>query len=190
MLLASNKSLAEYNLTWEPKISSGKQKLVELYQIASQIERSLEENETVGQGEGITLETAIGLLQSATLQAEEDSEKLAEKFLDKSLDVDTFVDEFQQRRKMAHLRKVKADKMKELVAKQKQSIQQYGSSSHIRPAPPPPSYVTQSSSIRPYPPYPMHNIQGNLPYPIFPPTTAPSMPYPIYPNSNVFPPRF
>ncbi|KAI9560021.1 putative vacuolar protein sorting-associated protein 37B [Daphnia sinensis] len=189
MLLASNKSLAEYNLTWEPKISSGKQKLVELYQIGSQLEKSLEEKEIMGHGESITLDTALGLLQSATLQADEESEKLAEKFLDKSLDVDTFVEEFQQRRKVAHLRKVKADKMKELVAKQKHTVQQHGISTHIRPAPPPPSYVTHSSSTNPIPPYPIHSAPGNLPYPIFPPNNASSMPYPIYPNSNVYNPR-
>ncbi|XP_057365604.1 vacuolar protein sorting-associated protein 37B-like isoform X2 [Daphnia carinata] len=190
MLLASNKSLAEYNLTWEPKISSRKQKLVELYQIGSQLERSQEEKEKrmEEQGDSITLDTAIGLLQSATLQAEEESEQLADKFLDRALDVDTFVEEFQQRRKMAHLRKVKADKMKELVAKQKHSAHQHGISTHIRPAPPLPSYVTHSSSANP-PPYPIQNAPGNLPYPIFPPNNASSMPYPIYPNCNVYDPR-
>jgi ESCRT-I complex subunit VPS37 len=190
--LASNKSLAEYNLTWEPKLNSGKQKLVELYQIASQLERSREEKEkeVEGQADSISLDTAIGLLQSATLQAEEESEQLAEKFLDRALDVDTFVEEFQQRRKMAHLRKVKADKMKELVAKQKHSAQQFGISNPARPAPPPPSYANQPFSNNPLPPYPIHNTVGNLPYPIFPPNNAPNMPYPMYPNSNVYPPRF
>jgi ESCRT-I complex subunit VPS37 len=184
VLLASNKSLAEYNLTWEPKLNSGKQKLVELYQIASQLERSREEKEkeVEGQADSISLDTAIGLLQSATLQAEEESEQLAEKFLERALDVDTFVEEFQQRRKMTHLRKVKADKMKELVAKQKHSAQQFGVSNPARPAPPPPSYANQPFSNNPLPPY--------LPYPIFPPNNAPNMPYPMYPNSNMYPPRF
>lgn len=192
VLLASNKSLAEYNLTWEPKLNSGKQKLVELYQIASQLERSREEKEkeVEGQADSISLDTAIGLLQSATLQAEEESEQLAEKFLERALDVDTFVEEFQQRRKMTHLRKVKADKMKELVAKQKHSAQQFGVSNPARPAPPPPSYANQPFSNNPLPPYPIHNTAGNLPYPIFPPNNAPNMPYPMYPNSNMYPPRF
>lgn len=192
MLLASNKSLAEYNLSWEPKLNAGKQKLVELYQSASQLERSQEEKEKrmEEQGDSITLDTAIGLLQSATLQAEEESEQLADKFLDRALDVDTFVEEFQQRRKMAHLRKVKADKMKELVAKQKHNVQQIAN--HVRPAPPPPTYSTNQPLLNssPLPPYPMPSAAGNLPYPIFPPNNAPSMPYPMFPNSSMYPPRF
>ena len=193
MLLASNKSLAEYNLSWEPKLNAGKQKLVELYQTASQLERSQEEKEKrMGeQGDAITSDTAIGLLQSATLQAEEESEQLADKFLDRALDVDIFVEEFQQRRKLAHLRKVKADKMKELVSKQRHSVQQVGN--HVnRPAPPPPTYNTNQQHLNssPLPPYPMPSVAGNLPYPIFPPNNAPNMPYPIFPNSNMYPPRF
>lgn len=140
------------------------------------------------QGNNITLDTAVVLLQSATLQAEEESEQLAEKFLEKTLDVDTFVEEFQQRRKRAHLRKVKADKMKELVARQKNSVQQSVLTNHARPAPPPPSYLNQFSTTS-LPPYPAPNGAGNLPYPIFPPSN-PSMPYPTFPPTNMYPPRF
>lgn len=94
MLLASNKSLAEYNLSWEPKITTGKQKLVELYQIACQMEKSVEEREKMmgSQGDNINIDTALAMLQSSTTQAEEESEALAEKFLDRTLDVDTFVE--------------------------------------------------------------------------------------------------
>lgn len=191
MLLASNKSLAEYNLSWEPKLNAGKQKLVELYHTASQLAQSRQEKESKleEQGESITLETAIGLLQSATLQAEEESEKLAEKFLERDLDVDSFVEEFQHRRKMAHLRKVKSDKMKELVAKQKHPAQKMGLSNHSRPAPPPPSSMTQPSNNS-FAPYPVTNVASNLPYPLFPQSNLPGMPYPMFPNSNMYPPRF
>lgn len=179
-------------MSWEPKLNAGKQTLVELYQTASQLERSQEEKEKrmEEQGDSITLDTAIGLLQSATLQAEEESENLAEKFLEKVLDVDMFVEEFQQRRKLAHLRKVKADKMKELVAKQKHSLQQIGVTNHARPAPPPPNY-TNPFSNNPVPlPYPIPSAGGNLPYPLFPPSNASSLPYPTaFPTPNIYPPR-
>lgn len=42
MLLASNKSLAEYNLTFEPKLKEGKQSLMNLYQQARSLTDELE----------------------------------------------------------------------------------------------------------------------------------------------------
>lgn len=86
------------------------------------------------QGDNMTPETAVVLIQSSASQTEEESDQLADKFLDRTLDVDTFVEEFQNHRKMAHLRKVKAEKMKELISKQKQS----SGGPPARPAPLPP----------------------------------------------------
>lgn len=42
ILIASNKSLAEYNLTFEPKLKEGKQGLMELYQKARALTDELE----------------------------------------------------------------------------------------------------------------------------------------------------
>lgn len=191
MLLASNKSLAEYNLSFEPKLNIGKQKLIELYQIASQLEKTQDEKDKKMEEHGgnVSIETAIGLIQSATQQAEEESEKLAEKFLERTLDVDTFVEEFLSWRKVAHLRKVKADKMKELASKQSNLI---ANSSHVRPAPPPPIHTNQfPNNPISIPPYPLPSAaSGNLPYPIFPPSNATSLPYPMFPPSNMYTPRF
>lgn len=44
-------------------------------------------------------------------------QELASKFLDGSLDVEGFLEQFSSRRKQMHLRKVKADKMTEMVQK-------------------------------------------------------------------------
>ena len=186
ILLASNKSLAEYNLSWEPKVNSGRQKLIELYQTAAQVDKILEEKEKLleNQGGNINLDTAVVLLQSSATQAEQESEVIAEKFLDGTLDVDTFTEEFQLKRKIAHLRKVKADKMKELVSKQKQKA------NAVRPAPPPPIHfqtaVSPVSNIQC--PYPV-GAPGNLPYPIYPPNQpqGAGLPYPVFPPTNMYP---
>lgn len=188
VILASNKSLAEYNLSWEPKVTIGKQKLVELYQTACQLEKIVEEKEKKmgNQNEGINTDTAMALLQSAASQAEDESEAVADKFLDRTLDVDTFVEEFQARRKTAHLRRVKTDKMKELMAKQKTT----SSSNLMRPAPPPPpvfaSQAPQPMSFTPNNPLPYPTTASNLPYPIFPPNQPSGMPYPM-PSTNMYP---
>ena len=198
-MLASNKSLAEYNLKFEPKINSNKAKLIELYQSASELDSVVQEKEKKmdKQGDNMTTETAVVLIQSSASQTEEESDQLAEKFLDKTLDVDTFIEEFQNRRKTAHLRKVKAEKMKELIAKQKQSS---SGGPPARPAPLPPVYMSQQppaplfsapSSL----PYPMGGASGaaasSLPYPMFPPNQSASggmQPYPVFPNANIYPP--
>ena len=185
VLLVSNKSLAEYNLTFEPKLSIGRQKLIELHQTASQIENNLQAKEASFEESGgeVTLETAIALLQTAAVQAEEESEALANNFLDQNLDVEKFVDEFQRIRKVAHLRRVKSDKIKELALK-KQSA---ATSSPIRPPPPVPNYFQPSGSAIPSS-NPPTTFPSNLPYPIFPPNQPQSsLPYPTYPNQSMFP---
>lgn len=177
VLLASNKSLADYNLSFEPKVNSGRQRLIELYQTASQLVSSIEEKERrLGEmGESVSLDTATACLDSAASQAEEESENLAEKFLDKTLDAETFIEEFMTIRKTAHLRRVKSDKMKELVVKHKNQ------STPSRPAPVPPQFSS------PVPPYPN---QSSLPYPLFPPTQPSSLPYPLQPHSMFQPSQF
>jgi len=185
VLLVSNKSLAEYNLTFEPKLSVGRQKLIELHQTASQLENDIQGKEESFEQSGaeVTLETAIALLQTAAVQAEEESEALANNFLDQNLDVETFVDEFQHIKKLAHLRRVKSDKIKELAAKKHSAA----TTSPMRTAPPIPGYFQQ-----PVPNVSSGNPSGvfpsSLPYPIFPPNQPQSsMPYPVYPNQSMFP---
>lgn len=46
------------------------------------------------------------------------SQQLAENFCDKKLEVDRFVEEFMQSRTLAHLRRIKCDKMAELMVSQ------------------------------------------------------------------------
>jgi len=182
VLLVSNKSLAEYNISFEPKLNVGRQKLIELHQNASQLERVVQEKETnfEEQGGEVTLDTAIALLQTAAVQAEEESETLANNFLDQNLDVETFVDEFQLVRKKAHLRRVKTDKIKELESKKKYEPV----TNPMRPAPPVPSYSRQPASLSSIP----NHQPSNLPYPIFPPNQPQSsLPYPMYPNHGMFP---
>ncbi len=55
------------------------------------------------------------LLQAEAASAEEQSEEIAEKWLESSLPVDEFLEEFLSVRTKAHLRRVKADKMAELL---------------------------------------------------------------------------
>jgi len=117
MLIASNKSLAEFNLAYEPKLKEGKATLMELYEKARSLTDELETKR--GQLESLnsrtSLDTTYALLQTACAEADEESETVSEKLLHGDMDVDSFTQQFVPLRVKAHLRRLKAEKMGELV---------------------------------------------------------------------------
>lgn len=62
-------------------------------------------------------DTALALLQTAAAESEEASEQIVKQFLDKELPIDGFLEQFMVSRKTMHLRKLKAEKMNELIRK-------------------------------------------------------------------------
>lgn len=62
-------------------------------------------------------DTALALLQTAAAESEEESDQIVKQFLDKDLQVDGFLEQFMVSRKTMHLRKLKAEKMNELIRK-------------------------------------------------------------------------
>lgn len=99
-------------------------------------------------------DTALALLQTAAAESEEASEQIVKQFLEKELPVDGFLEQFMVSRKTMHLRKLKADKMNELIRK-----------GVTTSAPPPTSgYNNFNRSFYPYQPAPVSG--GSVPYPI------------------------
>ena len=101
-------------------------------------------------------DTLLALLQAATQEVEEKSENLMESFLQSGdRNVEQFMEEYLDQRKLAHLRRSKVDKMKELLQQQRhESGGPTSTTTPIRQAPRPPL---------PYPGYSQPNT--NLPYP-------------------------
>lgn len=60
-------------------------------------------------------ETMLDILKASAAESEEKSDKIAEDFLDSSLTMDEFLDQFKSVRMEMHLRKLKVDKMQELL---------------------------------------------------------------------------
>ncbi|GAB6030796.1 hypothetical protein CHUAL_007643 [Chamberlinius hualienensis] len=118
LALMRNRSLAEYNLSKEPQFRQAKQRLVETYERAVHVFNMAESNKH--HLEELTrknsLDTTLALLQTAAAQSEEESENVAEKFLDGSLNVEEFLDEFHTKRKFYHLRRIKSEKMADLLS--------------------------------------------------------------------------
>ncbi|KAJ6656577.1 hypothetical protein lerEdw1_003464 [Lerista edwardsae] len=130
MTLAGNRSLAEGNLLYQPKLDALKAALTQKYQKLQVLFEAYQIKKTKldRQSSNASLETLLALLQAEGAKIEEDTENMAEKFLDGDVPLDTFIDEYQSQRKLAHLRRVKIEKLQEMVLK----------GPRLPPVPPPP----------------------------------------------------
>jgi len=156
-LMVSNASLAEYNLSLEPKLISGRQELADVYKKAIDLQKQHERNllrlDTCAVN--TSPETTLALLQTELAKAEEEAEKLTEKFSSggsgHGADVESFVNEYVSLRSVAHLRRVKVDKLTEILREGQHqqrdtSINMAGLAATVPPipsrtAPPRPNYV-------------------------------------------------
>ncbi|XP_053135875.1 vacuolar protein sorting-associated protein 37B [Hemicordylus capensis] len=199
MTLASNRSLAEGNLLYQPKLDALKAALTQKYQELQVIFEAYQMKKTKldRQSSNASLETLLALLQTEGAKIEEDTETMAEKFLDGEVPLDTFIDEYQSQRKLAHLRRVKIEKLQEMVLK----------GPRLPPAPPQPRAMETPSALqtseastppsvvpRRHPPLPPPVASASVPAGRFPtPFTAamnvgPALPYPSGPYPPL-PPR-
>ncbi|XP_059844209.1 VPS37B subunit of ESCRT-I a [Hypanus sabinus] len=119
MSLASNRSLAEQNLQFHPKLDSLKLQLTRKYQElqtlfeAYQVRKSRLES----QSRSASLDTLLALLQTEGAKIEEETEIMAEHFLDGEVPLDVFIEQYPTKRKLAHQRRVKIEKLQEMVIK-------------------------------------------------------------------------
>ncbi|XP_018345891.1 PREDICTED: vacuolar protein sorting-associated protein 37B [Trachymyrmex septentrionalis] len=154
MLMASNRSLAEFNLSKQPELEEGKQVLKELSEQANQLCSSVRDkiDEIRDKSGTMTVDTALDLLQAAAAEIEEESEGIAQKFLAGDIEVDEFLDQFLSRRKLMHLRKVKVDKLREIIRK-----------GHSNSTPGYPSIASNFPGLAPSIPYPTGPVAMPMP---------------------------
>lgn len=101
-------------------------------------------------------DTALALLQAASATSEEESDAVVKQFMDKEVVIDAFLEQFIRTRKTMHLRKLKADKMIELIRQSKQSVDQHRPYSGFYPAPAMPYPPVGGGAV----PYPMGPMMG------------------------------
>lgn len=188
MLIASNKSLAEYNLNQEGDLIEKKNQLKDLSEQIAELSKSIEKKveQIKSHKNNVSADTVLALLQTAASETEEESEKIPEEFLNGSIDVDKFLETFTPKRILMHLRRIKADKMAEMLTKRNsfgspspahnQSNGGYNSNGSFNS-----SYGQgHNPYIAPYPVggpgMPLPNIPMT-PYPQLPTMPAPSYPY-------------
>lgn len=171
-MLESNKNLAESNLAKEPLLNELRVKVMEQQEEFKTLKQSLEaKKEKLDElTRQMSLDTTLALLQAAAAEAEEESEAFSENFLSGEIEAEAFLESYLNKRKLCHLRRVKAEKMAEL-------LRQSGASFNITP---PISHAGPSANKPPYPAYTTPYRPGAAgPYMPFPPLhLGPS----FYPN--------
>ncbi|XP_013927774.1 PREDICTED: vacuolar protein sorting-associated protein 37B [Thamnophis sirtalis] len=189
MTLASNHSLAEGNLLYQPKLDALKATLTQKYQELQVLFEAYQIKKTKldRQSNNASLETLLALLQTEGAKIEEDTENMAEKFLDGDVPLDAFIDEYQSQRKLAHLRRVKIEKLQEVVLK----------GPRRPPVPPPPVLQTSEANTppsvmprrNPPPPPPASAVPaGRFPTPFMAAMGHNPYPYPPLPPRTGAPP--
>ncbi|KAL7647150.1 UNVERIFIED_CONTAM: hypothetical protein RMT77_002408 [Armadillidium vulgare] len=126
MLLAANKSLAEFNLSFEPKLLNGREELISKYEkcTSTQEQINILTQKLSNSSTKRSPETLQQLLKTAAQESEEETENLIQSFLNNDPSVENFVEEFVRKRSVAHLRKIKVEKICELLTRSKMENQQ------------------------------------------------------------------
>ncbi|XP_029313871.1 vacuolar protein sorting-associated protein 37C [Cottoperca gobio] len=119
MALASNRSLAEQNLDIKPRMQSEKDVLVERYSQLEAIRETYRQHCSLRDGMvgQVSPEALFSRLQTEGSKTEAESEALADEFLEGSLPLDSFLDHFLSLRSLAHKRRVRIEKLQEILRK-------------------------------------------------------------------------
>ncbi|XP_064309114.1 vacuolar protein sorting-associated protein 37C [Phalacrocorax carbo] len=167
MALAANRSLAEQNLKFQAPLEMGRTDLSNRYEELQKLAERCKEQKAKLEKFSAAMhpQTLLDLLQVESQKIEEESEKMAEKFLEGEVPLETFLEQFSVMRKLSHLRRVRVEKLQEILRKSEAS-QEPGRDSQQQPPPRVP-------------------VPADLPKPQPFPSGAPSFPLPYSPAPNM-----
>ncbi|KAF6334684.1 VPS37C subunit of ESCRT-I [Rhinolophus ferrumequinum] len=201
MALATNRSLAEQNLEFQGPLEISRSNLSDKYQeLRKLVERCQEQKAKLEKfSSALQPGTLLDLLQIEGMKIEEESETMAEKFLEGEVPLETFLENFSAMRMLSHLRRVRVEKLQEVVRKPSASQEPAGDAPPLCPVLPPrpvpqatppvaeeqPGPPPQPSAVPPYPlPYSPSpgmpvgpSAHGELQPAPFPVVSQPSFPY-------------
>ncbi|GLD52494.1 vacuolar protein sorting-associated protein 37B [Lates japonicus] len=175
--LVNNRTLAEQNLALQPRLEHKKEQLTKRYGCLQESFESYQlRKSTLDHKSGNTsLDTLLALLQAEGAKIEEETENMADSFLDGDMTLDSFIDAYQSKRKLAHLRRVKIEKLQEMVLKGQRLPQVSVPTSRSQDVSAAGSLLTEAS-----------NSSSPVPQPRRKPPPPPSQPAPIL-NPNPAP---
>ncbi|CAI2355470.1 unnamed protein product [Caenorhabditis sp. 36 PRJEB53466] len=124
--LAANKSLAEWNLAQKPRIDAIKILIFNLYDQLKELQTEVDhlKNQLDSISSSKSLDTTSSLMQVAAQEADDDAEALTTRFESGELSIDLFLKQFKEKKALAHLRKIKSDRLSALLREQTYSFAQ------------------------------------------------------------------
>lgn len=189
MLIAGTKSISEFNLSKKSILEETRENL------ETNIKRSVELKENLlsakqnieSKSQARSKDTLLALLQAATSEIEEEAEATVGAFLKSELSVEDFLEKYLELRKLAHLRRIKSEKLASII--------QGGAGTTISPErpqrlrkPPAPPVPNPSNNVYPnFTPFPYPN-PANQNIPVAPMRPAPQPPH--FPQNNPYPTSF
>lgn len=116
--VAKCKSIAENTLVKEQEYNEVKQRLAEVFEETLEMKKEVEakKNKLDDYNRQTNPEVILALLQAATAEADEEAENVASSFFAGNMRVNEFLTQFIEKRKLAHLRRIKAEKLTEMAA--------------------------------------------------------------------------
>ncbi|XP_025911209.1 vacuolar protein sorting-associated protein 37C [Apteryx rowi] len=150
MALAANRSLAEQNLTFQSPLETGRTDLSNKYEELQKLAERCKEQKAKLEKFSAALhpQTLLDLLQVESQKIEEESENMAEKFLEGEVPLETFLEQFSVMRKLSHLRRVRVEKLQEILKKSEVSQEpSRDSQQHLPPHVPGPAEQQKPQSF-------------------------------------------
>ncbi|KAM5317250.1 vacuolar protein sorting-associated protein 37C isoform 1-T4 [Glossophaga mutica] len=180
MALATNRSLAEQNLEFQGPLEISRSNLSDKYQeLRKLVERCQEQKAKLEKfSSALQPGTLLDLLQIESMKIEEESEAMAEKFLEGDVSLETFLENFSSMRMLSHLRRVRVEKLQDVVRKPRASQEPAGDAPPLRPplpSRPVPQATPPMAEEQPPPLLPLATPAGVPPYPL-PYSPSPSLP--------------
>ncbi|EPQ07398.1 Vacuolar protein sorting-associated protein 37C [Myotis brandtii] len=137
MALATNRSLAERNLEFQGPLEISRSNLSDKYQeLRKLVERCQEQKAKLEKfSSALQPGALLDLLQIEGMKIEEESEAMAEKFLEGEVPLETFLEDFSAMRRLSHLRRVRVEKLQDVMRKPRASQEPSGAGpQHTAPA--------------------------------------------------------
>ncbi|XP_054828150.1 vacuolar protein sorting-associated protein 37C [Eublepharis macularius] len=184
MALATNRSLAEQNLKFQEPLETGRANLSDKYQDLQQLVERCQEQKAKLEKLSAVMQpgTLLNLLQIEGQKIEEESEVMAEKFLEGEVPLEIFLEQFSSIRKLSHVRRVKVEKLQE-VLKKSQSSQETNKGSEFN------HQLPSHTSSGPANQQPQNGPAGGPPFPL-PYSLTPCMPTGPLVHGNLQPAPF
>ncbi|KAH0512713.1 Vacuolar protein sorting-associated protein 37C [Microtus ochrogaster] len=166
MALATNRSLAEQNLEFQGPLEISRSNLSDKYQELRKLMERCQEQKAKLEKFSSALQpgTLLDLLQIEGMKIEEESEAMAEKFLEGEVPLETFLESFSSMRTLLHLRRVRVEKLQDVVRRPRALPELAGDAPPPRPPPPRPAPQATPPVTEDQPPQPSVVTPYPLPY--------------------------